>query len=151
MVPSSFKGFEDYKTKEALHFFRIGKNAVTKNSLELSMDFIGRNSAALIHTYEFFGGAPMGLWISTGHTQPLICGRGSTSYRAIVSLLQGSLMHEVCELQVPISGFAVPRLGRILASSDLWPKWIATHARPFSAKFPQCAVESGPASCAQIR
>jgi hypothetical protein len=63
------------------------------------MDFIGRNSAALIHTYEFLGGAPTVLWISTGHTQPLICGRGSTSYRAIVSLLLGSLMHEVCELQ----------------------------------------------------
>jgi hypothetical protein len=27
-------------------------------------------------------------------------------------------MHEVCELQVPISRFAVPRLGRILSSSD---------------------------------
>ena len=101
MVPSSFKGFEDYKTKEALHFFRIRKNAVTKNSLELSMDLIGRNSAALIHTYEFLGGAPMGLWISTGHTQPLICGRGSTSYRAIVSLLQGSLMYGSVNCKCP--------------------------------------------------
>src|SRR5215469_4957315 len=41
---------------------------------------------------------------------------------------QGSLMHEVCELQVPISGFAVPRLRRILASYDLRPKWVATRA-----------------------
>jgi hypothetical protein len=56
-------------------------------------------------------------------------------------------MHEVCELQVPISGFAVPGLGRILSSSDLRPKWLQ-HARPFSARFPQYAVESGSQPCA---